>query len=172
MRFSVLPVFVLLLPLAEIAGFVIVGRAIGLAATLALVILGFVVGSFLLRRQGIDILRRMSAEGRNGTMPGRELLNPAMNVIASLLFIIPGFLSDILAILLLIPQIRNLLWRSIARRFVVAGSDGTGFSASSRSDFRSRPRDSGNSKVVDLDEEDYHREPDGKSPWSGKQLGD
>lgn len=172
MRFSMLPVFVLLLPLAEIAGFVIVGRAIGLAATLALVILGFVVGSFLLRRQGIGILRRMSAEGRNGTLPGRELLNPAMNVIASLLFIIPGFLSDILAILLLIPQVRNLLWRSIAKRFVVAGSDDTGFSASSRPDFRSPPRDSGNSKVVDLDEEDYHREPDGKSPWSGKQLGD
>lgn len=172
MRFSMLPVFVPLLPLAEIAGFVIVGRAIGLAATLALVVLGFVVGSFLLRRQGIGILRRMSAEGRSGTMPGRELLNPAMTVIASLLFIIPGFLSDILAILLLIPQVRNLLWRSIAKRFVVVGTRGDGFSASSRSDFRGRPGKPGDSKVVDLDEEDYHRQPDGKSPWSGKQLGD
>jgi UPF0716 protein FxsA len=172
MRFSILPVFVLLLPLAEIAGFLIVGRAIGVAATLALVVLGFVVGSFLLRRQGIGILKRMSAEGRNGTMPGRELLDPAMNVIASLLFIIPGFLSDILAILLLIPPVRNLLWRSIAKRFVVVSSNGNGFSASSRPDFRSRPGKSEDSKVVDLDEEDYHREPNGKSPWSGKQLGD
>ena len=59
MRFSMLPVFALLLPLAEIASFVIVGRAVGLAATLALVLLGFVIGSFLLRRQGISILRRM-----------------------------------------------------------------------------------------------------------------
>ncbi len=171
MRFSMLPVFVLLLPLAEIAGFVIVGRAIGLAATLALVVLGFVVGCFLLRRQGIGILRRMSAEGRSGTMPGRELLNPAMTVIASLLFIIPGFLSDILAILLLIPQVRNLLWRSIARRFVVVGTGG-GFSASSRSDFRGRTGKPDDSKVVDLDEEDYHRQPNGKSPWSGKQIED
>ncbi|MBB3594720.1 UPF0716 protein FxsA [Rhizobium sp. BK529] len=172
MRFSVLPAFVLLLPLAEIAGFVIVGRAVGLAATLALVVLGFVVGSFLLRRQGIGILRRMSAEGRTGAMPGRELLNPAMNVIAALLFIIPGFLSDILAILLLIPQVRNLLWRSIAKRFVVVDTSGNGFSASSRPEFRSRPGKSGDSKVVDLDEEDYHREPNEKSPWSGKKLGD
>ncbi len=171
MRFSMLPVFVLLLPLAEIAGFVIVGRAIGLAATLALVVLGFVVGCFLLRRQGIGILRRMSAEGRSGTMPERELLNPAMTVISSLLFIIPGFLSDILAILLLIPQVRNLLWRSIARRFVVVGTDG-GFSASSRSDFRGRTGKPDDSKVVDLDEEDYHRQPNGKSPWSGKQIED
>ncbi len=167
-----LPVFVLLLPLAEIAGFVIVGRAIGIAATLALVVLGLVIGSFLLRRQGIGILRRMSAEGRNGTMPGRELLDPAMNVIASLLFIIPGFLSDIVAILLLIPPVRNLLWRSIAKRFVVVGGNGGGFSTSSHPDFRSRPSKSGDSKVVDLDEEDYHREPNSKSPWSGKQLGD
>ena len=172
MRFSMLPVFALLLPLAEIAGFVIVGRAVGLAATLALVVLGFVLGSFLLRRQGISILRRMSAEGRNGTMPGRELLNPAMTVIAALLFIIPGFLSDILAILLLIPQVRNLLWRSIAKRFVVVDPGGRGFSSSSRSDFQSRSGKPGDSKVVDLDEEDYHRQPNGKSPWSRKRLGD
>lgn len=172
MRFSMLPVFALLLPLAEIAGFVIVGRAVGLAATLALVLLGFVIGSFLLRRQGISILRRMSAEGRGGTMPGRELLNPAMNVIAALLFIIPGFLSDILAILLLIPQVRNLLWRSIAKRFVVVGTSGGGFSASSRPDFQTRPGKPSDSKVVDLDEEDYHRQPNENSPWSGKRLGD
>lgn len=172
MRFSMLPVFVLLLPLAEIAGFVIVGRTVGLAATLGLVMLGFVVGSFLLRRQGIGILRRMSTEGRTGAMPGRELLNPAMNVIAALLFIIPGFLSDILAILLLIPQIRNLLWRSIAKRFVVVGTGGMGFSASPRPDSRSQPGKSNDSKVVDLDEEDYHRQPNEKSPWSGKRLGD
>ncbi|MBB3313818.1 UPF0716 protein FxsA [Rhizobium sp. BK196] len=172
MRFSMLPVFALLLPLAEIAGFVIVGRAVGLAATLALVVLGFVLGSFLLRRQGISILRRMSAEGRNGTMPGRELLNPAMTVIAALLLIIPGFLSDILAILLLIPQVRNLFWRSIAKRFVVVDLGSRGFSSSSHPDFQSRSGKPGDSKVVDLDEEDYHRQPNGKSPWSRKRLGD
>ena len=84
MRFSILPAFILLLPLAEIAGFVVVGRAIGLWLTLALVMLGFVIGVVLLRRQGIGILRRMSSEGRNGVMPGRDLLRPAMKVIASL----------------------------------------------------------------------------------------
>ncbi|PDT06437.1 membrane protein FxsA [Rhizobium chutanense] len=167
MRFSILPAFVLLLPLAEIAGFVVVGRAIGLWLTLALVMLGFVLGVVLLRRQGIGILRRMSSEGRNGVMPGRDLLRPAMNVIASLLLIIPGFLTDIIAILILIPPVRDLVWQAVAKRFVVVNAK-SGFSAG-QSDFRDRKP---NSKVVDLDDEDYHREPDRNSPWSGKHLGD
>ncbi|QND16840.1 membrane protein FxsA [Rhizobium leguminosarum bv. trifolii] len=168
MRFSILPAFILLLPLAEIAGFVVVGRAIGLWLTLALVMLGFVLGVILLRRQGIGILRRMSSEGRNGVMPGRDLLRPAMNVIASLLLIIPGFLTDIIAILILIPPVRDLVWRAIANRFVVVNAKG-GSSSDPQPDFRDRKP---NAKVVDLDEEDYHREPDRNSPWSGKHLSD
>jgi UPF0716 protein FxsA len=169
MRFTMLPAAILFLPLAEIAGFVLVGRAIGLLATLGLVVASFVIGVMLLRSQGIGILRRMSAEGRNGTVPGRELLRPAMFVFASLLLIIPGFISDIVAILICIPAVRDFAWRYISRRFVVASSKG-GFTASSRpSAGPGRPSDA---KVVDLDEEDFHREPDGKSPWSGKRLGD
>ncbi|MDR9808555.1 FxsA family protein [Rhizobium hidalgonense] len=168
MRFSILPAFILLLPLAEIAGFVIVGRAIGLWLTLALVMLGFVLGMILLRRQGIGILRRMSSEGRNGVMPGRELLQPAMNVIASLLLIIPGFITDVIAILILIPPVRDFVWRWVAKRFVTVHTRG-GFSTGPQPDFRDRKP---NSKVVDLDDEDYHREPDRNSPWSGKHLGD
>nr|WP_179363910.1 FxsA family protein [Rhizobium sophoriradicis] len=166
MRFSILPAFILLLPLGEIAGFVVVGRALGLVLTLALVMASFVLGVVLLRRQGIDILRRMSSEGRNGVMPGRDLLKPAMTVIAALLLIIPGFLTDIIAILILIPPVRDLVWRSIAKRFVVVQG---GFSAGPKPQSRDGNR---NSKVVDLDEEDYHRQPDRNSPWSGKHLGD
>ncbi|QTU99752.1 membrane protein FxsA [Rhizobium sp. YTUHZ044] len=168
MRFSILPAFILLLPLGEIAGFVVVGRAIGLALTLALVMASFLLGVVLLRRQGIGILRRMSSEGRNGVMPGRDLLKPAMTVIAALLLIIPGFLTDIIAILILIPPLRDFVWRSIAKRFVVVNAKG-GFGAGPKPGFRDR---NPNSKVVDLDEEDYHREPNRNSPWSGKHLGD
>jgi UPF0716 protein FxsA len=57
-----------------------------------------------------------------------------------------------------VPAVRNLIWKAIAKRFVVVRSRG-GFTASSRSDSRNR-----DSKVVDLDEEDYHRNPDGNSP--------
>jgi UPF0716 protein FxsA len=169
MRLTMLPAFILMLPLAEIAGFVVVGRAIGLLATLALVMLSFVVGMILLRRQGIGILRRMSMEGQSGVMPGRELLRPAMLVIASLLLIIPGFISDMIAILIFIPAVRDLAWKYISKRFVVVGAK-SGFADPSRSD--AKDRSGKNPKVVDLDEDDYRREPNPRSPWSGKHLGD
>ena len=170
MRLTMLPGFMLLLPLAEIAGFVIVGRAIGVLATLALVVLGVVIGMAMLRRQGLGILQKMSSEGRSGVVPGRELLKPAMLVIAGLLFMIPGFISDILAILICIPAVRDLSWKYVSRRFVVVGGR-NGFTASSGADFRSRNPSAGG-KVVDLDEEDFKREPNQNSPWSGKRLGD
>ncbi|MBW9114141.1 membrane protein FxsA [Rhizobium cauense] len=162
MPLKILPGFLLLLPLAEIAGFVLVGKAIGLWPTLALVILSFMVGIALLRRQGVGILSRMSAEGQNGMMPGREMLRPAMFVIASLLLIIPGFITDIVAILIFIPAVRDLAWKYVSRRFVVVGS-ARGFDGSSRTK---------DPKVVDLDDEDFRREPNDNSPWSGKHLGD
>jgi UPF0716 protein FxsA len=169
MRLTMIPGFILLLPLAEIAGFVVVGKMIGLLATLALVILGVVAGMALLRRQGVGILRRMSAEGQNGMVPGKELLKPAMLVIASLLLIIPGFISDIIAILILIPAVRDFAWRYVSKRFVVVGTPG-GFSGGRGPDFRSRQEK--DAKVVDLDEDDFRREPNPNSPWSGKRLGD
>jgi UPF0716 protein FxsA len=166
MRLTMLPGFLLLMPLAEIAGFVLVGKAIGLWATLALVMLSFVVGMMLLRRQGIGILRRMSAQGQSGAMPGRELLRPAMLVIASLLLIIPGFITDIIALLIFIPAVRDLAWHYVSSRFVVVGTAG-----SSRASARPASGNDG-AKVVDLDEDDYRRDPGGHSPWSGKNLGE
>ncbi|APO72874.1 FxsA cytoplasmic membrane protein [Rhizobium etli 8C-3] len=169
MRLAMLPGFVLLLPLAEIAGFVIVGRAVGLLATLGLVVLSVVIGMALLRRQGIGILQRMSSEGRNGAVPGRELLRPAMFVIASLLLIIPGFISDIIAIALFIPAVRDLAWNYIRKRFVIVDAK-RGFTGSQSSGFSDKSKP--DSKVVDLDEDDYSREPNKESPWAGKRLGE
>ncbi|WP_160007528.1 FxsA family protein [Rhizobium sp. 18055] len=166
MRLTMLPGFLLLLPLAEIAGFVLVGKTIGLWATLALVMLSFVAGMMLLRRQGIGILQRMSMEGRSGALPGRELLRPAMFVIAALLLIIPGFITDIIALLMFIPAVRDFGWNYVSRRFVVVGTAGN-----VRRPSQSPDRDGG-STVVDLDEGDYQRTPNGKSPWSGKSLGE
>ncbi|CCM77863.1 FxsA family protein [Rhizobium mesoamericanum] len=161
MPLKILPGFLLLLPIAEIAGFVLVGKAIGLWPTLALVILSFIAGMTLLRRQGIGILRHMLTEGRDGMMPGRELVRPAMFVIAALLLMVPGFITDIMALLIFVPAVRDLAWQYVSRRFAVVGS-ASSFKTSNRTN---------DSKIVDLDDEDYRREPNDNSPWSGKHLG-
>jgi len=158
LRISFIPLFLLLLPLLEIAGFVIVGREVGALATVGLVILSSVAGSLLLRHQGFGVMARARAEMDAGRDPSRQLAHGAMIVLAAILLIIPGFITDIFAILLLLPPVRDLAWRAFKSRIVTVTSFSNGFSA--------RRRD----KVIDLDDSDYSRDdypnrPDHNSPW-------
>ncbi|MEZ2130014.1 MULTISPECIES: FxsA family protein [unclassified Sinorhizobium] len=164
MRFSIVPLFIFAMPLVEIAGFIIVGKAIGLWATLGLVILSIFAGLALLRIQGIGILQRISAESRNGGVPGRDLVHGAMIVLAALLLLLPGFVSDILGLLLFIPAVRDLAWKYLSQRIIILGSAGP-FARGNNA----RPSGTRNAPVVDLDEKDYHREPNRKSPWSDQK---
>jgi UPF0716 protein FxsA len=168
MRLSLLPIFVFLMPLAEIAGFIVVGKMIGVWATLGLVILSVLLGAALLRIQGIGILQRISAESRNGGDPGREMVHGAMIVVAAFFLMLPGFISDIIGLLLFIPGVRDLAWQMLRKRIVVVGNSrafrrGQGSGAGPQG----RPNKPGN--VVDLDEGDFHREPNRKSPWSDQK---
>ncbi|AYG57399.1 membrane protein FxsA [Rhizobium jaguaris] len=172
MRLSLVPIFVFLMPLAEIAGFIIVGKMVGVWATLALVILSALLGAALLRIQGIGILQRISAESRNGGDPGREMVHGAMIVVAAFLLMLPGFISDIIGLLLFIPAVRELAWKVLRKRIVVLGSSrafgrGAGQGPKSGPGPQTRPRGPGH--VVDLDETDFHREPNRKSPWSDQK---
>jgi len=168
MKPSAIPLLLFLMPLAEIAGFVVVGKAIGVWATLALVILSAMLGATLLRIQGIGILQRISAESQRGGDPGREMVHGAMIVIAAFLLLLPGFLSDILGLLLFIPAVRDLAWTYLRRRIVVFGSS-TAFRRGPAGGPSPRP----GGPVVDLDEEDFHRNSNGNSPWSDtKRLED
>ncbi len=168
MRLSLIPVLIFLMPLAEIAGFVVVGKAIGLWATLALVILSAVLGATLLRIQGTGILRRISEESSNGGIPGRDLVHGAMVVIAAFLLLLPGFLSDILGLLLFIPGVRDLAWKYLSRRVIILGSS-PAFNRGGSGPRPKSPPPRGSGPVVDLDEDDFHREPDRNSPWSDRK---
>lgn len=161
MRLRFIPLLVLLLPLIEIAGFVIVGSEIGVLWTIALVIASSIAGSVLMRYQGLGVLRRAQAEMEAGRDPGRELANGAMILLAGLLLLIPGFVTDIFGILLFLPPVRGLAWRAMRRHVVVAGS---GF-AESRRGFRPE-----RGPTIDLDAEDYTTGPrNPESPWNRLQ---
>ena len=149
--------FILALPIIEIAVFVIVGSKIGVLWTIALVILSGVAGSLLLRVQGFGVLNRIRTELDAGRDPGRELAHGAMIMLAAVLLLIPGFVTDAIGLLLFIPPVRNAVWRFLRRRVVVTGSFSGGFGG-----FRGRRR---NDKTIDLDTQDYSRTPDPKSPW-------
>ncbi|WP_235679121.1 FxsA family protein [Aquibium microcysteis] len=165
MRFPSLFLIFLVVPLLEIAAFVLVGSRIGVLATLGMVLFTAVVGSVLLRVQGFGLLRRIQAETDAGRVPGRELVHGAMILLAGFLLLLPGFVTDAIGFLLFIPAFREWMWRSIARRVLVK-VDMTGFRAGG-ADMRHR-RDP---RTIDLDAEEFSRtgpgtrDADGSSPW-------
>ena len=114
-----IPLFVLVLPLIEIAGFVIVGRQIGVLATIGLVLLAAVVGGMMMRLQGLGLLNRLQRELEAGKDPGRELAHGAMVLLAGILLMVPGFFTDIVGLLLFVPPVRDLAWRFVRRRVQV-----------------------------------------------------
>jgi UPF0716 protein FxsA len=155
-------VLFLIAPFVEIASFIIVGQAIGVLPTLGLIILSALVGVALLRFQGASILRRLQSEAQKGLDPGRELVHGALLVVAAFLLIVPGFVGDVIGILLFIPLVRDLAWRVIKPRVVVRSTfTGGGFRAA-------RPTDE---NVVDLGDDEYQREPNPNSPWRDPRIG-
>ena len=144
-----IPLFILLLPLAEIACFILVGRRIGLFPTLALIVLSAVAGVVLMRVQGFGVLARLRQSAQEGRTPGKELLDGAMIVIAGILLLIPGFLSDIVGLALFLPPVRGFLWNRLMRNVVVVDIGGM------RTD--NRPKTGGN-RTIDLDENDFQRD--------------
>lgn len=142
----------LALPFIEIAGFVIVGKEIGVLATLGLIILSAVVGFALLRRQGLSLLNQMKAETAAGRTPERSIIHGALLVLAGILLIIPGFLTDIIGILLFIPFVRNLIWNVFLRNRVVMA---TSFQTGNTTSGYNQPRYNQDDDIIDLDPEDY-----------------
>ena len=114
----VLPVLIalfVLVPIAEIAVLIQVGQQIGVLETLALMVAVSFVGAWLVKREGVGVWRRAQRQIDAGVVPGRELVDAALIMLAGALLLTPGFLSDCVGILLLLPPVRAGL-----RRFVIA----------------------------------------------------
>lgn len=113
-------------PIIEIALFIRVGGFIGLWPTLAIVVLTAVLGSALLRRQGLSTIARVQTEIREGRDPSSALAHGALLLVSGILLLTPGFFTDAVGLALLIPAVRAaaIAWLGprIAARVVVAGS--------------------------------------------------
>jgi UPF0716 protein FxsA len=101
------------IPLIEIYLFIQVGGSIGVWPTIGLVILTAVIGTALLRQQGLATLARARADLDRQQLPVRELFNGVCLLIGGLLLLTPGFLTDALGFALLIPPLRAILGRGV-----------------------------------------------------------
>lgn len=104
----------LLLPLVEIALFIAVGGWLGLWPTLALVVLGALAGILILRGQH-DRARRMMQGGLRGVSPGTFLAQGTFRIVAGMLLIAPGFFTDAVALILLVPAAQRMIMRALGK---------------------------------------------------------
>lgn len=113
------------LPFAELYVIVRVGELIGVAPTLALLLAGSTAGVLVLRHQGRGVWRRFNAALVQRRFPAREVADGLMIAAGATLLLIPGFITDVLGLILLIPPTRAIARRLLrgyfGRRFVVVG---------------------------------------------------
>jgi UPF0716 protein FxsA len=103
-------------PVVELCVLIWVGSHIGVLATVGLMLLFTVAGVWLCKREGLGVIRRANAVLDRGEAPTSELLDGALVVAAGALLIVPGFITDILGLALLVPPIRKLVRATVLRR--------------------------------------------------------
>ncbi|XBS70376.1 FxsA family protein [Acerihabitans sp. KWT182] len=105
-----LPLLVIFLVVyIEITLFIQVAQVIGVLLTLLLVLLTSFIGVSLVRTQGIIILTQMQVKIANGESPAAEMIKSVSVLLAGFLLLLPGFFTDFLGLLLLLPPVQNHL---------------------------------------------------------------
>lgn len=117
----VLLVLFLLVPVAELYVIVQVAGVVGVPETILLLIGMSLLGAWLARLAGSGVLFRLQRTVRAGRVPSSEIVDGALVLLAGALMITPGFLSDILAIVLLLPPSRTLVRGVVLRRIRAGG---------------------------------------------------
>jgi UPF0716 protein FxsA len=116
----------ILVPLAELYVILQVGEAIGALWTILLLAADSVVGSLLLRAQGRSVWRRFNRTLADGEMPHREVIDGVLVIFGGAFLITPGFITDVVGLLLLVPPtralVRRLLGRRLGRRIAVSAT--------------------------------------------------
>ena len=114
----------IVVPIAELAVVIQIGQVIGVWWTVALLLADAILGSILMRHQGRAAWRRFNLALEAGRVPAREVLDGALVMFGGLLLLTPGFITDILGLLLLIPPtrvvVRGVLARRLTHRMVVS----------------------------------------------------
>jgi UPF0716 protein FxsA len=117
----------IVVPIVEIAVIIRVGSAIGVFDTLGLLILLSLTGGWLVKREGLGVLRRVQASLGDGRVPAAELVDGFLVLLAGALLLVPGFVTDAFGLLLLLPPVRAVVRRLLARRFRARVTPVTGY---------------------------------------------
>lgn len=135
----------LIVPLIEIGLFIVMGQAIGLWPTLLGVVVTALIGSYLVRRQGLGLLFEGRGLINSGQLPARQLAEGLMVAVAGALLLTPGYFTDLCGFVLLAPPVRAMIYDYLKTRMVI-----TSVTTQTRTHGPSRPAD-----IIDLDDDDW-----------------
>jgi len=126
MLFPLLLLFVLV-PLVELALLIKIGKVIDVGPTIALVVVTGVIGAFLARHEGLRIYGRIRSALAAGQLPGDQMIDALLILVAGVLLVTPGVITDGIGFVLLIPParalLRNHLKKKFKARFTIVGMD-------------------------------------------------
>lgn len=108
-----------ILPIIEIALLINVGEIIGGWNTVGIVIITAFVGAYLVRKEGLSTLTTAQQKMQSGAMPGQEMAEGFLLVIAGVLLVTPGFVTDGIGFLLSMPLTRPLIAKSLLKQLTV-----------------------------------------------------
>lgn len=115
--FGLLLLAFLVVPLVELYVIIQVAGGLGVLETIGLLILVSVVGAWLVKFQGLSILRSIQKQLAGGQMPGDSLIDGGLVLFAGALMLTPGFVTDSFGVLLLLPPTRAPIRGLLKRRF-------------------------------------------------------
>lgn len=172
-------------PLVELALLIQLGSVIGVLPTIAIVVVTALVGTALLRQQGLATIRNAQARAQRGEAPIEELMHGLMIAVGGVMLLTPGLITDAMGLALLLPPVRHFIgrgvWGYLARHgqvHVYSGAAGStpppggpqGGAGSGGPQGRPQP---GGRTVIDSDdyevvEDDGPHDPDPSSPWTNR----
>lgn len=157
-------------PIAEIKVLILASQRVGGPTVLLLLAAAALLGSFLMRRPGLGVAASMRRSWAQGVPPARGMFDALCLLAAGFLLLLPGFLSDGAALLLLLPPIRALLFRWATNRLVarvrVVGA--TGFDPRAGGGPGPRPAPHPGDVVIDAEWEEVP--PDGRDAGGAREL--
>lgn len=123
--FRVLFLLFIIIPIIEIMVLMNVGAWLGAWPTIAIVIFTAWIGAKNVRQQGIATMNSVQSKMAQGQMPSNEIVAGLMLLVAGVLLVTPGFITDIFGLSLLVPQVRNSIVKAVQKHLVTSQANGS-----------------------------------------------
>ena len=130
--FRLLFILFICVPILEIYLLIKVGSAIGAMPTVGIVVATAVIGAFLLKQQGISTIQRVQNQMARGQIPAMEMMEGLVLVFCGALLLTPGFFTDTIGFIGLVPALRQAIIRWLLRHAIPLGPNGGGPTNNSR----------------------------------------